>query len=162
MKRTLSFKEVTPTSLEGIGYVLDRSGTRRIINGGRSRKWDTLIPPESFTKATNFGIIETDPWGPEIQYLERHRHTPQFFVPLSPDPYCIVLAGNNPAGPQDQDTAAFTLSQGQGVCLSPGTWHSPIIPLQKTIAFFTAMHVSVPPDIDIEPVTLAIPQKGNL
>ena len=56
-----------------------------------------------------------------IEILERHPLSSQLFMPLSPQPYLVVVA---PAGELKEETIEVFLAQpGQGVNYRAGTWH---------------------------------------
>lgn len=146
---SLIARPVQSDSLDGLGSVIDTQDEPRVINDGKSRKWDRLIPPEAFEVPMNLGILQTQPGGLTLRALERHRHTHQFFVPMEPRPYVVVVAGRHSAAPQAGDVRAFLCDGTQGVCFNPDTWHSPLIPVRGTTTFLTAMRDSSTPDLDI-------------
>lgn len=152
MTQKLPVRPMTPQSLEGTGHVLAAHADPRPLNGGASVKWDRLMPPEAFDAPMNLGLIRTSPWGPRLTYLERHRHTHQFFMPVRRGRYCVVVGGNREDGPQRDDLQAFLCAAGEGVSFSPGTWHSPLMPLDEALMFLTAMRDSDIPDIELRQI----------
>lgn len=63
----------------------------------------------------------------EVRMLERHPLGSQAFVPLSSQPYLVVVA---PAGELDPDAVrAFSVEDGRGVNFARGVWHHPLLAL---------------------------------
>lgn len=57
----------------------------------------------------------------QISLLERHPLSSQAFIPLSPNPYLVVVA---PPGDLNEDAIRIFVAQsGQGVNYHAGTWH---------------------------------------
>jgi len=63
-----------------------------------------------------------------VRMLERHPLGSQAFMPLSANPYLVVVA---PPGPASDPTAirAFLAAPGQGANYAPGVWHHPLLAL---------------------------------
>lgn len=59
-----------------------------------------------------------------VTMLERHPLGSQAFVPLSAQPYLVVVAADPSSTPR-----AFLARDGQGVNYRPGTWHHPLLAL---------------------------------
>lgn len=145
----MRLRRLTEDSLHGVGEVIAATGRPRILNGGASQKWDRLVPTEAFDGPMNLGLLRTRPGALQVTRLERHVHTHQFFVPMAPLPYVVVVAGNDPTGPNLDELAAFLCRGDAGVNFHPGTWHSPLIVVREAVTFLTAMRQSVVPDIDL-------------
>jgi ureidoglycolate lyase len=65
-----------------------------------------------------------------VRLLERHPLGSQAFIPLHAAPYLIVVA----TGPQDTPRA-FIAARGEGVNYLRGTWHHPLIALDRVTDF---------------------------
>ena len=61
--------------------------------------------------------------------LERHPRGSQAFVPLSDAPYLVVVADDPSTPPR------CFLARGQGVNFRAGTWHHPLLALERTSDF---------------------------
>ncbi len=64
----------------------------------------------------------------ELDMMERHPQGSQAFLPMTADPFLIIVApdeGGAPGTPR-----AFVTSLGQGVNYHRGTWHGVLTPLQ--------------------------------
>lgn len=65
----------------------------------------------------------------ELSLLERHFNVTQAFIPLSPDPWVMVVAGptgadDRTARPAPESARAFLVPAGHGVMLARRAWHA--------------------------------------
>lgn len=63
-----------------------------------------------------------------LTLVERHRLGSQFFIPLTPQRFLVVVAEAGPT-PAPRALRAFLASPGQGINMRPGTWHHPLLAL---------------------------------
>jgi ureidoglycolate lyase len=63
-----------------------------------------------------------------LTMMERHPLGSQAFVPLSGEPWLLIVAAAGPA-PTADDLRAFLAAPGQGVNYAAGTWHHPLLAL---------------------------------
>lgn len=78
-----------------------------------------------------------------VEYLERHAHSAQTFVPLTDTPYLVFVAPSLADGQPDMAAAqAFVASASQGICYRTGTWHFGLSPLRGPCEFLVIMHKS--------------------
>lgn len=69
----------------------------------------------------------------QLEYVERHPLGSQAFLPLSEDPFLVIVAADNnnvPGVPQ-----AFLTCAGQGVNYHRGVWHGVLTPLKRAALF---------------------------
>lgn len=78
------------------------------------------------------GIVRAQPNAMPIplRLLERHPLGTQAFVPLSDAPYVVVVATAATATPR-----AFLVGDGQGISFNRGTWHHPLLGLEREADF---------------------------
>jgi len=69
-----------------------------------------------------------------ITMMECHPLGSQAFMPLTAEPYLVVVAPPG-AAPDPVDLAAFFCEPGQGVNYARGTWHHPLIALNRVSDF---------------------------
>ena len=69
-----------------------------------------------------------------ITMMERHPLGSQAFVPISPYPWLVVVAAAQEDGTPGVPEA-FIAASHQGVNYRKGTWHHPLIALQRTSEF---------------------------
>ena len=69
-----------------------------------------------------------------VTMVERHPLGSQAFVPLSPQPFLVVVAGGG-GRPAPHSLRAFVSAPGQGVSYHRGTWHHPLLALGEVSDF---------------------------
>ncbi len=62
-----------------------------------------------------------------LDMVERHPEGSQAFLPMSPDPFLVVVASDTGTGPGEP--RAFLTAPGQGINFHRGTWHGVLTPL---------------------------------
>ena len=93
----------------------------------------------------------------ECDLLERHPDGSQAFIPMSMDPFLIIVApdeGDKPGTP-----VAFVSTAGQGINFHRGTWHGVLTPLHEPGLFAVIDRIGTTPnleEVDIPPVTITI------
>jgi ureidoglycolate lyase len=68
-----------------------------------------------------------------IDMVERHPDGSQAFLPLSRDPFVVIVAPDDVGGPGRP--RAFLTAPGQGVNYRRGTWHGVLTPLEGPALF---------------------------
>lgn len=107
------------------------------INGGNTERYHDLaelVPgPDGKLIVSIFrGLPRQLPFA--IEMMERHPLGSQAFVPLTAQPYLVVVARPGPA-PGPDDLRAFLARPGEGVNYAPGTWHHPLLALNEICDF---------------------------
>jgi ureidoglycolate lyase len=69
-----------------------------------------------------------------LRLMERHPLSSQAFIPLSATPFLVVVA---PPGedPRSEDVRAFRSNGRQGINYRAGTWHHPLLALDRVSDF---------------------------
>jgi len=116
-----------PAAFAPFGDVIETQSAAesRIINEGNTTRFHDLA---ELTLGTNNGrpllnIFRTTPLPHPLKLtmMERHPLSSQAFIPLSNNPYLVVVA---PKGEMDESKICVFLATGtQGVNYHPGTWH---------------------------------------
>lgn len=130
MSRTILIEPLTAKDFAPFGDVLDVSGTAdKIINQGMCERFhdralldfaDGRAGISLFSaQARNFPI--------ELDMMERHPEGSQAFVPMSFDPFVVVVAPEDNGAPGQP--RAFITAKGQGVNYHRNTWHGVLTPL---------------------------------
>ena len=89
--------------------------------------------------------------------LERHPDGSQAFVPMSMDPFLIIVAPD--AGGKPAEPVAFVSSAGQAINFHRGTWHGVLTPLSEPGLFAVIDRIGNTPnleEVDIPPVTITV------
>jgi ureidoglycolate lyase len=133
MNRQIIARPLTREAFAPFGDVIDKPSypDRIPINGGRARR----LPPMAEATVRGEGgrvsisLVEGDPYTFPLQLdlVERHPLGSQAFIPLSPDPFVVIVCpdeNNRPGTPQ-----AFLAAPGQGVNYHPNVWHGVLTPL---------------------------------
>jgi ureidoglycolate lyase len=108
----------------------------RTINGGSCQRFDGLLALDVQAEGgqpcvaiyCSAGQPAGQPCG--LSLLERHQLGSQSFVPLAQSRLLMVVAPALSGDPERPDVAglqAFWIEPGQGVTLSPGCWHHPML-----------------------------------
>ena len=85
-----------------------------------------------------------------IDMLERHPHSDQAFVPLSGQPYLIVVCGSAADGSADvAEARAFVAGPNQGVLYRRNVWHLGLTVLAAPAEFVVVIGKAGAPDDDV-------------
>ncbi len=136
MSRVLTVEPLTAAAFAPFGDVLDCEGDPdKLINQGLCGRYHDRAkldfgdgrPGISLFKAELRALPYT------LDMVERHPDGSQAFLPMSMDPFLVVLApdaGGIPGTPR-----AFLTAPGQGVNYHRGTWHGVLTPLSGSGLF---------------------------
>ena len=134
MPNTLTVEPLTRDAFAPFGEVIaaDAARTTYAVNDGTSQRFHALGHVDSDGGATVLSIFRaqprTLPFG--VRMLERHPRGSQAFVPLSGAPYLVVVAID-----PSQPPRAFLARGDQGVNFRKGTWHHPLLALERESDF---------------------------
>jgi len=134
MTRTLTPLALTSTNFAPFGDVVEARGLNKSINYGQTERYHDLaaidVHAEDGQVLVNIFrskplVLPTPsgkyPCGIKIEIMERHPLSSQMFMPLSANPYLVVVA---PKGDFDESKVkVFLASSNQGVNYHAGTWH---------------------------------------
>jgi ureidoglycolate lyase len=123
MTRILRPEPLTAEAFKPFGDVIEARGAAASINYGNTQKFADLTRVAApGANATTHLYRSTPPAYPfALRVMENHPLGSQMFVPLSGNPYLVVVA---PKGRFDANgIRAFVAGPKQGVNLAPGTWH---------------------------------------
>ena len=138
--RQLHPKPLTPDAFAPFGDVIasDVPGTEtRSINEGHTTRFHDLarVLLDAGGGRPTINIFRSDPLPTPLvlKLFERHPLSSQAFMPLSGNPYLVVVA---PRGEFDPAAVvAFLATPHQGVNYHPGTWHHYSLALRSTSDF---------------------------
>ena len=135
--RRIVAEPIDAAAFEPFGDVLDASGgPSHLINDGACRRYDDRARL-SVDPAGRLGVSVFDSrchtLPITVTALERHPLASQAFVPMSAEPFLVVVAADR-AGVPDAPRA-FVTGPGQGVNLLRGTWHGVLTPLGRSGLF---------------------------
>jgi ureidoglycolate lyase len=133
----LRIEPLTRTSFAAFGEVLDAGAAKQVyaINEGTSQRYHDLAALDCAQDGGRVVVSlfraqpRTLPFA--VTMLERHPLGTQAFIPLDPATrYLVVVAATPDATPR-----AFLAASGQGINLLRGTWHHPLIALDRVSDF---------------------------
>lgn len=132
MTRTLRTEPLSAEAIAPYGDLLDDSGTpNKLINQGKCGRYHDKARLDFSDGRAGISIFkgekETLPYS--LQMMERHPDGSQAFVPMSADPFLVVVAADVDGVPTNP--RAFLTAPGQSVNFHRGTWHGVLAPLSE-------------------------------
>jgi ureidoglycolate lyase len=136
--RKLAVEPLTSAGFAPFGDVIESQGRAHYpINAGTAERYNDLAkvdvgaaggrPLISLCRAQPVELPLT------LRLMERHPLSSQAFIPLSTTPFLVVVA---PAGDlRVEGIRAFCSNGRQGINYRPGTWHHPLITLERVSDF---------------------------
>ncbi|RLJ59813.1 ureidoglycolate lyase [Litoreibacter meonggei] len=132
MNVRIKAEPLTAETFAPYGDLLDASGAPdKLINQGKCGRFHDRARLDFADGKAGISIfkgeMETLPLALEL--VERHPEGSQAFVPMSADPFLVVVAadeGGVPAEPK-----AFLTAPGQAINFHRGTWHGVLAPLSE-------------------------------
>lgn len=133
---TLNIEALTQAAFAPFGDVIELAAAKAVhsINEGTATRFDALARID-IADDRGYPIISIFRAQPRalpftVTMLERHPLGSQAFMPLGPAPYLIVVALDAETMPR-----AFLAQQGQGINFHRGTWHHPLLALERESDF---------------------------
>ena len=109
------------------------------INDGFTKRYDisNYISNEKNNEGPSISIFKgiQRPLPLVINMLECHPLASQSFMPLNGNDWIVIVCKGNEKKPEINDIKCFVANNKQGVNYYPGTWHHPLITLDKTQDF---------------------------
>lgn len=146
---------LAPLSREGFapfGDVIESEGrAHHLINAGSAQRFDDLASVEVMAAGgrPQISLCRAEPvtLPLRLRLMERHPLSSQAFVPLSATPFLVVVA---PAGESLElgRLRAFRSNGRQGINYCPGTWHHPLLALERSSDFLIVDRSGEGPNCD--------------
>ena len=124
---TIRTEPLTATAFAPFGDVLEASGDFGLINAGLCRRHHDRarldFGPEG---RAGISIFKAEPRALPYSFdlIERHPDGSQAFLPMTADPFLVIVATSPADTPR-----AFITDGSQGINLHRGTWHGVLTPL---------------------------------
>ncbi|MGI9499819.1 MAG: ureidoglycolate lyase [Geminicoccaceae bacterium] len=130
MSLVIRTETLTAAAFRPFGDVLETAGEPdRIINQGLCGRWHDLARLDVVDGRVGLSLFRAErrsmPY--RLDMMERHPDGSQAFLPMSEDPFLVVVAADEQGRPGRP--RAFVTSPGQGVNYFRGTWHGVLTPL---------------------------------
>jgi len=132
MSLRIKTQKLTAEALAPYGNLMQASGKPdKLINQGRCGRFHDLARLDFSDGRAGISMFqgqkETLPLA--LQMVERHPDGSQAFVPMSADPFLVVVARDDGGVPRDPK--AFVTEPGQAINFHRGTWHGVLAPLSE-------------------------------
>lgn len=131
---------LVPASYRPYGDVIAAGAESRSANAGTARRYDRLAALENLRPGNatpNLCLFRVAPATTNpfvVRMLERHPHSTQAFIPMGAERYLVIVC--NGGGTPDLSTLkAFLATGAQGISYKPGTWHHPLVALDRKTDF---------------------------
>lgn len=146
MSRTISTTPLTPEAFAPYGDVLDCCGAPdKIINAGKCRRFHDLAKVDVMDARVGISIFKAElralPY--TLDLIERHPEGSQAFVPMSGDPFLVIVSDGPEATPK-----AFVTDGAQAINFHRGTWHGVLTPLSGNGLFAVVDRIGETPNLE--------------
>jgi ureidoglycolate lyase len=130
MSQRIKTEVLTAVAFAPYGDVLDASGLPdKIINQGKCGRHHDQADLDFSDGRAGISIFkgEKETLPITLEMVERHPAGSQAFVPMSADPFLVVVAADNDGMPTNPK--AFLTQSGQAINFHRNTWHGVLTPL---------------------------------
>lgn len=130
--KTIGIQPLTREAFAPFGEVIERDGAPNFpINAGKCTRYHDLARVETTGEKARpmISLLRGEPYPLplELGMVERHPLGSQAFIPLTDNPFLVVVAEETPNGPGEP--IAFLTAPGQGVNIGRNIWHGILTPL---------------------------------
>jgi len=149
MSAVIRIEPLTTEAFAPYGDVLEVSGTPdKIINQGMCGRYHDRADIDIVDGQTGISMFkaETRRFPITLDMMERHPEGSQAFLPMSFDPFVVVVAPDESGTPGKP--RAFLTAPGQGVNYHRGTWHGVLTPLHAPGLFAVVDRIGEGPNLE--------------
>jgi len=150
----LKLEPLTKAAFAPFGDVIEMQGSDWFpINNGSTQRFHHLGKVQVFGDDGQAGISlargDAFAFPIRIRMLERHPRGSQAWIPFDQTPFVAVVAPNGANDkPDETGLRAFYVQGIQGVNYHAGTWHHPLMSLDKQGDFIVVDRIGVAPNCD--------------
>ena len=141
---------LTAAAFAPFGDVIDCAGSPdKIINQGKCGRYhDRATLDFGDDGRAGVSVFKAQPRSMPyiLDMMERHPDGSQAFIPMSMDPFLIIVAGDrggNPGVPK-----AFVSAPGQGINIHRNVWHGVLTPLHEPGLFAVVDRIGNTPNLE--------------
>jgi ureidoglycolate lyase len=148
MTQVLRLEPLTPMAFAPFGDVLEIAGAPdKIINQGLCGRYHDRAGIDVVDGKAGISIFHAQArqFPITLDIMERHPQGSQAFLPMSFDPFVVVVAPD--AGGIPGQPRAFLTTAGQGVNYARGTWHGVLTPLHAPGIFAVVDRIGEGPNL---------------
>lgn len=130
MTETIRIQPLTADAFAPFGDVLDTSGTPdKMINAGLCGRYHDRATLDFHEGRAGISLFDAEPRSLPytLDLMERHPEGSQAFLPMSQNPFLVIVAPDMDGAPGRP--LAFRTAPGQGVNFYRNTWHGVLTPL---------------------------------
>ncbi len=136
--RTIVAKPLTRAAFAPFGDIIEKDGAQNFaINDGNCVRYHDLASVDVTGPAArpliNIFAAQACALPLELKMVERHPLGSQAFMPLSRNPFLVIVCHDTPLGPAPPQ--AFVTAPGQGINLKRNVWHGVLTPLYEAADF---------------------------
>lgn len=145
----LQTETLTAEALAPYGDLMDASGApTKLINQGKCGRYHDQAALDFSDGRAGISIFkgEKETLPLSLQMVERHPDGSQAFVPMSADPFLVVVARDENGTPKDPK--AFLTEPGQAINFHRGTWHGVLAPLSEPGLFAVIDRIGDGPNLE--------------
>ena len=139
---------LTAAAFAAFGDVLEAVGAPdKIINQGLCGRHHDLAQLDFGAGRAGISLFKAQPRALpfHLDMMERHPEGSQAFLPMSLDPFLVIVAPD--AGGRPGQPLAFVTAPGQGVNYHRGTWHGVLTPLAEPGLFAVVDRIGAGPNL---------------
>jgi ureidoglycolate lyase len=130
--KVIEIRPLTRTEFAPFGDVIEMEGAHSYpINAGKCIRYHDLAKIETTGEKARpmISLLRGEPYElpRELGMVERHPLGSQAFIPLSNNPFLVVVSPETATGPAEP--RAFRTRPGQGVNIGRNVWHGILTPL---------------------------------
>lgn len=144
--RVIRTEPLTAAAFAPFGDVLDATGDFRLINVGLcQRHHDRATLDFGEGGRAGISVFKAEPRSLPYVFdlIERHPDGSQAFLPMSADPFLVIVSTGPDATPR-----AFLTNGAQGINLHRGTWHGVLTPLAAPGLFAVVDRIGPTPNLE--------------
>lgn len=144
--RQIRTEPLTASAFAPFGDVLEAAGDFRLINAGLCRRHhDRATLDFGPGGRAGISIFKADPRALPYSFdlIERHPDGSQAFLPMTADPFLVIVAESPTHTPR-----AFLTDGTQGINLHRGTWHGVLAPLSPPGLFAVVDRIGATPNLE--------------
>ena len=150
MTAHVRIEPLTAAAFAPYGDVLEAAGAPdRIINEGLCERFhDRARLDFGPDGRAGISVFHAEPRSLPLplSLLERHPDGSQAFIPMSADPFLVIVAADAQGSPAD--VHAFRTEPGQGINILRNTWHGVLTPLVEPGLFAVIDRIGVAPNLE--------------
>ena len=148
MTQLLHLEPLTKEAFAPFGDVLEVAGDPdKIINQGLCGRYHDRAQIDILDGRAGISLFNAEPrqFPITLDMVERHPEGSQAFLPMSFDPFVVVVAPDENGSPSRP--RAFLTEAGQGINYARGTWHGVLTPLHVPGLFAVVDRIGEGPNL---------------